>query len=48
MKRVKLSALAKEILKQYDKGKLVKQDLYELYRDKYIEYEELKVIEVRR
>ena len=48
MKRVKLSALAKEILKQYDKGQLVKQDLYELYRDKYIEYEELKVIEVRR
>lgn len=48
MKRIKLSALAREIQKQYDKSKLVKQDLYELYRDKYIEYEELKAIEVRR
>lgn len=48
MKRLKLSSIAKEVMKQYDNKKLAKQDLYELYRDKYIEYEELKAIEVRR
>lgn len=48
MKQVKLSALAKDILKQYNDKKLAKQDLYELYRGKFIEYEELKAIEVRR
>lgn len=48
MKKLQLSPIAKEVMKQYDSKKLARQDLYELYRDKYIEYEELKVIEVRR
>ena len=48
MKELQLSPIAKEVMRQYDSKKLAKQDLYELYRDKYIEYEELKAIEVRR
>lgn len=48
MKRIQLSPIAKEIAKQYTNKKLAKQDLYELYRGKFIEYEELKAIEVRR
>ena len=46
--KFKLSPLAKEISKAYSSKKINKQDLYELYRDKYIEYAELKVIEIRR
>lgn len=48
MKKLQLSPIAKEVMRQYDNKELARQDLYELYRDKYIEYEELKAIEVRR
>lgn len=45
---MKLSAMAVEIKSKFDKKEINKEDLYELYRDKYIEYAELKQIEIRR
>ena len=47
-KTIKISPLANEIRKAYVAKKINKQDLYELYREKYIEYAELKTIEIRR
>lgn len=47
-KTIKISPLANEICKAYIAKKINRQDLYELYREKYIEYAELKTIEIRR